>query len=220
MKKRVGRIALVLLLLLLAVGGYVLWAVHRVPPFYEELIAVKIEPSVRKAEAKEFTQNTLALIDDVKQSRDWTHDFTQRQVNSWFIEELNGKFSDLLPPGAKDPRIKITDEDVLLGFKYTHTAWSGVVSLRVKPWVPQPNQLALEIASVKAGTLPIPLEDVLKEIQRSIESRGWKVEWRQRDGNEVLLVDFTNSKKNRSVLKSIALQEGRVRVSGEKPDGN
>ena len=217
MKKRIGQIALVLLLLLLITGGYLLWAVNQVPPFYEELMAAGIEPSVRKAESKKFTQNTLALIDDVKQSRNWSHTFTQRQVNSWFIEELDGKFSDLMPPEAKDPRVKITGDHILLGFQYKHSAWDGVVSLKVKPWVPEPNQLALEIASVKAGSLPVPLDEVLKKIQSNFESRGWRVEWRQKDGNEVLLVDFSNARKKRSVLKGIVLKDGSITVSGAKP---
>jgi len=220
-KKRLGLICLGLLAVLAAIGGYALWAVHRVPDFYEDLIAAEIDPGVRQAEAKKFTQRTLQLVDDVKQAKDWSHEFSQRQVNSWFIEELDGtkgKYADLLPPEARDPRVKIDGDAVLVGFKYHHSRWSGVVSLRVRPWVPRPNRLALEITGVKAGTLPIPLDNVLKKIERQFQSRGWRVQWRQTGGNDVLVVDFGPGDKKRSVLKSVQVADGKVRVSGSKPE--
>lgn len=216
-KKRLGRIAICLLLVLLAAGGYVLWAVNQVPDFYREAISAEIDPGLREAEAKRFTQRSLQLIDDAKRGRNWTHVFTQRQVNSWFVEELNGRFADLLPPDARDPRVRITDDAVLIGFRYSTAGWDGVVSLQVKPWVPQENRLALQIGSIKAGSLPIPLDTVLRQIQRNFETRGWRVEWRQNDGQEVLLVDFSSDRK-RSVLKSVNIADGRLRITGKRPE--
>jgi len=218
MKKRLGLIALALFTALLVVAGYALWAAYQVPDFYRELEASTVAPKVRKDEAKKFTQQTLQLIDDVKQSRDWTHEFTQQQVNSWFVEELDGKYSDLLPEGAKDPRLKITPDSVMLGFRYMHSHWRGIVSLEVKPWVPQPNRLALQFSSVKAGHLPIPLDRILNQIRQNFETRGWHVEWRQAAGNDVLVIDFSRRPGKRSQLKSIRLMKGKVRINGKRGD--
>jgi hypothetical protein len=220
-RKRLGLICLGLLAILVAVGGYALWAVRQVPDFYEDLMAAEIDPGVRQAEAKKFTQRTLQLVDDVRQAKDWSHEFSQQQVNSWFIEELDGtkgKYADLLPAEAKSPRMKIEGDAVLVGFKYSSSQWSGVVSLRVRPWVPEPGKLALEISGVKAGELPIPLDNVLKGIEGQLKSRGWRVEWRQTDGNDVLVVDFGAGGKKRSVLKSVEVADGKVRVAGSKPE--
>lgn len=220
-RKRLGLICLGLLAMLAVVAGYALWAVHQVPDFYEDLVAAEIDPGVRQDEAKRFTQRTLQLVDDVKQAKDWSHEFSQRQVNSWFIEELDGtkgKYADLLPAEATSPRVKIDGDAVLIGFRYTSSQWSGVVSLRVRPWVPEPNKLALEISGVKAGALPLPLDSVLKKIEGQIQSRGWRVEWRQTAGNDVLVIDFSRGDKKRSILKSVQVADGKVRVSGRKPE--
>lgn len=220
-RKRLGLICLGLLATLVAIGGYGFWAAHQVPQFYRDVMAAEIDPGVRKAEAKKFTQRTLQLVDDVKQAKNWSHEFTQQQVNSWFVEELDGtggKYADLLPPEAKDPRVKIDGDAVLVGFKYTSSHWTGVVSLRVRPWVSQPNRLALEISGVKAGTLPLPLDNVLKKIEGQFRSRGWQVAWRQTGGHDVLVVDFGSDGKKRSILKSVQVADGKVRVSGSKPE--
>jgi hypothetical protein len=88
----------------------------------------------------------------------------------------------------------------------------------VRPWVSEPNKLALEISGVKAGALPLPLDSVLKKIEGQIQSRGWRVEWRQTAGNDVLVIDFSRGDKKRSILKSVQVADGKVRVSGRKPE--
>ena len=131
-KKRIGLICLSLLIVLLAIAGYTLWAVQQVPDFYEEAMAAEIDPRVRKAEAKKFTQQTSQLVSDIQNDESWSQEFTQLQVNSWFIEELDGKYADLLPDEAKDPRVKIDGDAVLLGFKYSHGSWEGRINSRSK----------------------------------------------------------------------------------------
>lgn len=214
-RKRLGWIAIVLLCLLFAGGSGVFWALSQVPDFYQQAMAAKVAPEIRKAEAKKFTQRTLQLVDDIKQRDEWAEEFTQRQVNSWFIVELDGQYKDLLPTGAKDPRIVIRDGSLQFGFQYAYDGWSGIVSFKVKPWVPEPNQLALEIQSIKAGLVPIPLDRVFKEIGSEIESRGWKVAWRQSNGNDVMVIDFGDQKKKRSQLESIKVLDGRIQVAGK-----
>ncbi|MFQ5734752.1 MAG: hypothetical protein ACE5KM_22690, partial [Planctomycetaceae bacterium] len=199
------------------VGGYATWALQQVPDFYADLMAAEVAPDVRRDEAKEFSRQASELVSGVTAGDGWDAAFTQRQVNSWFIEELGGKFADLLPDEARDPRVKIEDDAVLIGFQYTHTRWNGVVSFRVRPWVPRPNQLALEISDIKAGSLPIPLDGVLKQVGEQFETRGWRVDWRQHEGNDVLVVDFETGRKKRSVLESVQVSEGVIRVTGRKP---
>jgi hypothetical protein len=214
-RKRIGFIALVLVLVLCAVGGGLFWALFQVPDFYAQAMAEKIDPATRKAESKRFTQRTLQLVDDIKHNEKWAEEFTQLQVNSWFAEELDGQYKDLLPDGASDPRMVIRQNAVLVGFRYSHNGWSGVVSFEVKPWVPEPNQLALEIRAIKAGLIPIPLDEVLKQIAGQFETRGWNVTWRQSNGNDVMIVNFGSSEKKKSVLERIELLKGKLRVFGK-----
>ncbi|GAB4162658.1 MAG: hypothetical protein Tsb009_39560 [Planctomycetaceae bacterium] len=216
-RKRLRLIALILFLVLCTVGGSFLWALFQVPDFYEQAMAEKIDLAVRKAEAKKFTQQTLQLVDDIKHRKHWAKEFTQLQVNSWFAEELDGRFKDLLPEGASEPRLVIRGGAILVGFRYSQSGWSGVVSFEVKPWVPEPNQLALEIRSIKAGLVPIPLDQVLKQIGSQFETRGWNVTWRENEGNDVMLVDFGTREKKKSLLERIVVLENKLQVFGKSP---
>ena len=215
-RKRLGFIALFLLLLLAALAGGLLWALTRVPDFYKEAMSRHIDPEVRKVESAGLESRTVQLIVNFKtRSSDWSEEFTQRQVNSWFSEELDGKFSDLLPEGAKEPRIQITDEAVNVGFSYTYKGWSGIVSFQVKPWVSEPNHLALEIRSIKAGLISVPLEAILKEIAQQCELHGWKVAWKQTNGNDVMVIDFGKRGQKKSILHSVSIAKGKLVVTGK-----
>lgn len=214
-RKRLGWIALILVGLVCMGGGGLYWASSQVPDFYRQAMAAQVDPETRQAEAKLLTQRTLQMVDDIKHRDHWAEEFTQLQINSWFIVELDGRFEDLLPEGAKDPRVVIKDGSIHFGLKYAYEGWAGVVSFRVKPWVPEPNHLALEIESIKAGLIPIPLDRVFQDIEREFETRGWKVTWRQANGHDVMVIDFGQRKKDKSVLESIKVFDGRIQVSGK-----
>jgi len=213
-RRRVAFIALFLLSAVCAAGGSLFWALVQVPDFYEEELATPVDPAVRHAAAKTFVQQTLRLVDDIKYSDRWSQEFTQRQVNSWIAEELHTKYAKLVPPGVSRPRVRFLDQTVLIGFRFEQKRFSGIVSLRLKPWVSQPNQLTLEVLSVRAGLVPIPLDDVLGAVTRQLEYAGWQTEWRQNDGNDVLIVHLDRPGRNQPVLESVAVAEGVLRIRG------
>ena len=215
-RRRVAFIALFLLLAVCAVGGSLFWALVQVPDFYQEELATPVDPEVRRAVAKKFVQQTLRLADDIAHADDWSQEFTQRQVNSWLAEELHAKYAKLVPPGVSRPRVRFLDKTVLIGFRFEQKRFSGIVSLRLKPWVSQPNQLTLEVMSVRAGLVPIPLDDVLGTITRRLEYSGWQTEWRQHDGNDVLIVHLERPGPHRPVLESVDVAEGVLRIHGER----
>lgn len=219
-RRRVGFIALFLLLAVCAAGGSLFWALVQVPDFYEEELATPIDPAVRKAAAKMFVQQTLRLADDIQHADRWSQEFTQRQVNSWIAEELHLKYAKLVPPGVSRPRVRFLDQTVLIGFRFEQKRFSGIVSLRLKPWVSQLNQLTLEVLSVRAGLVPIPLDNVLGEVTRQLEYAGWQTEWRQNDGNDVLIVHLDRPGRNQPVLESVDVAEGVLRIRGESATGS
>ena len=61
------------------------------------------------------------------------------------------------------------------------------------------------------------MDNVLKAIEKQLLSRGWIVRWRQNNGNEVLVVEFP-ADKTRSVLESVQVSGGKIRVTGRNPD--
>ena len=105
---------------------------------------------------------------------------------------------------------------MLVGFYYETDQWQGVVSLRLRPWVPQPNTLAIEVASIRAGLMPIPLDSVLEELSNQITADGWRSEWSQLDGNDVLLIHFDSGAEDQPVLESVQVVGEAVRISGSR----
>ena len=214
------RLALAAMLLLALVGlgwGGLQWAMFQVPAFYANALAeVPPDPVIRKKAARQFVQHTLDLVDSLQNSERWSETFEQDEINSWLVEELhNPKYSGLVPRSVSDPRVLLRDEQILIGFRITQKRWDGVVSLRLRPWVPEPNQLALEVQSVKVGLIPYPLDDLLEDISVQLASEGVRSEWREMDGNDVLVVHLDRGESGKSpVLEAIEVAEGEIRISG------
>lgn len=218
-RKRFGYVAMLLLLAVAGGGAGLVWALLQVPDFYAEALVVPTDPAVRKQAAKKLVQRTLQLVDDIQRRETWAEEFTQQQVNSWLAEDLHAKFSGLVPPGVRDPRVQFGAGAVHVGFRYEEPNWGGVVSVRVKPWIREPNQLAVEIESVRAGLVPIPLDHLLHEISERFETEGWHMEWRRHASNDVVVLYFDSVAPGDPVLEAIEIGNGWARIAGSRlPD--
>lgn len=214
--KKIVMMAAALLLAVGAGGGAIVWSLVQVPDFYEQALAESPDLVAQQRAAKTFVARTVQLVDDIKHSDTWSQEFDGRQVNAWLANELHSKYAELVPPGIRDPRVGFDENYVLVGFYYETDQWQGVVSLRLRPWVPKPNTLAIEIASIRAGLMPIPLDSVLEELSNQIQTDGWRAEWSQLDGNDVLLVHFDSGAEDQPVLESVQVVGEMVRISGSR----
>ena len=211
--------AVCLLLAIATVIGTVVWALLQSPHFYEVAIREQADPVVRKKAAKRFVQRTLRLVDEIKTADHWSEEFTEQQINAWLAEELHQKFAEWVPPGVSDPRVKLTKQSIHLGFRYKDAKWNGVVSLRLKPWVTEPNQLAIQVESIRAGLVPIPLEDVLQEVAKRFKKNDKDqvlIEWKQLDGKDVAIVRLAKEQPEQPVLEAVDVKKGAVRISGSR----
>ncbi len=203
------------------IAGTLLWALLRVPDFYAQAASdVPREPAKRKLAAKQLVQETTNLINNIKHANEWSATFKQTEVNSWFLEELRqAKYKDIVPEGISDPRLAIRKGLLQLGFRYRKNGWSGIVSLRLKPWIEGENQLAVEIESIQAGIVPIPLEDVLRDLSLQLVEAGWDISWNHAQGNDVMVINLNKNQTPKSpVLESLKVAEGEVRVRGRRKD--
>lgn len=197
------------------VGG-TLWSLFQAPAFYATALHNDVPSPQRKERAKRFVQNTLQLVDGIKHEKRWSEEFSQDQVNSWLAEELHQKYSKWLPKGVKEPRVQFGADSLELAFQFEKGFWSGVISARLRPWVSKPNQLAIEIQSVKAGLVPIPLDDLVAEISRELEHVGWQIQCKRTGSNDVLLVHFGAEDEDQSILELVQLQSHVLRISGSR----
>lgn len=207
-----------LLVAVLAGGGAfaLFWAVRQVPEFYEAAEAAQPDPIERQEAAKVFVQRTLNLVDGIQHADQWSEAFTQTQINSWLAEELYPNFGQLVPKGVSEPRVQLTEGVIEVGFRYHQPHWNSVVSVRARPWVPNPNQLAFEILSIRAGLVPIPLEHILHELSDHFEMEGWRVEWRELNGNDVVVLHLDRATSEQTVLEAIQITGGTIRVAGRR----
>ena len=76
-RKRLGMMALCLLLAVGGAAGALLWALTRVPEFYVQALSVEVDPAIRKQSAEEFEANTIQLVQDIEHEPEWSEEFTQ-----------------------------------------------------------------------------------------------------------------------------------------------
>lgn len=198
-------------------AGGLWWALFQSPEFYALTIEHErqADPVQRKAEAKRFVHRTMKLVDDIRNSDEWSQDFTEAEINAWLAEELHRKFGEWLPPGVTEPRVQIEAEAIHVGFQYDEPGqWSGIVSLRVLPWVSEPNLLALQIESIRAGLVPIPVDQIIASVAEQARSSGMQVEWQEHDGYDVALIRLTTERGSSAQLDGVTLRDGSLHVRG------
>jgi hypothetical protein len=213
MRRRLGVIAVVLLSAV-GIAGVVAWALFQTPDFYREELSRPVAPVVRQSEAKVFIERTQQLVEDVKASDEWSQEFEQNQVNSWIIEELQGRYADLIPPGVSDPRIQFSDGSADLGFRYVRDNVTSVVSVRVRPFVPGPNQIGFEVSSIRAGLLPLPIQHVIDEAMRRTELTRLPIERKRSDDSDVFVVNLEGELPEGATVEHVAITRGRLIVKG------
>ncbi len=215
-RKKVAVVTASLLAGFLTGGAALYVALFRAPAFYTAALHADVEPEMRKTQAKRFVQTTLQLVDGIRHESHWKEEFTEEQVNSWIAEELHDKYAEWLPHGVSHPRVQFESDSLSIAFQVQRTLWSGVVSVRLKPWVAEPNQLAVEVQSVRAGLIPIPLDDILAEISAELEGIGWRLHWKQLRGNDVLVVNLSRESGDQPVLESVHVSSKVLTISGSR----
>ncbi|MBW3540807.1 MAG: hypothetical protein KY476_11090 [Planctomycetes bacterium] len=209
-------VGLAVITLLAAAGGGAYWAASQVPEFYVEAMAELADPVQRREAAKELVQKTTELVEEIERSPRWSQTFTQTHINAWLAEELPRHFAERLPKGVSEPRIDLEQDAIRIGARVEHGAYNGVVSLKLRAWVPEDNQLAVEIETVRAGLLPVPLDEVFDELTRRIQRAGHEVAWHQADGHDVAVIHLNPRELKSSVLEAVEFVEGAVKMTGRR----
>jgi hypothetical protein len=199
-----------------AAAGGLFWALWQVPDFYAQAErTVPADPVQRQQAAKAIVRETTNLVNNVQQRDRWQADFRQDQINSWLVEELHQpKFQKLLPEGVREPRVDIEPDLVRIGFRMKYKAWDGVASALVRPWITEDGQLAVQVDGVRAGVVPVPLEDTLHQLSGQLERAGYPVSWRQSDGQDVAVIDLASASRRPIVLEALVVKDGIIRVIG------
>jgi hypothetical protein len=196
-------------------------ASQQVPQFYRA--AVKRDASDQHIARDEFVAETTALASDMHRSGRWRHVFTSEQINAWLTLELAVNYPGLLSGEWHDPRIEIDERKATIACRYENGSISTVMSLTVDVYLHAPNVIALRIRRARAGSLPVPLAQVLDAISQVARDLKLRLEWRKAQGDPVALVTFTPPRDSQSQvvrLSAIELRKGELIVAGEMLHGS
>jgi hypothetical protein len=210
--------------LLAIAGGVALYsafqAAQRVPDFYRQAVAA--DPTTQHAPRDEFIAETTALASDLHREGRWQHEFTAEQINAWLALELATNYPELLAAGWSEPRVSIEEHQATIACRYQHGSLSTVLSLTLDAYLHEPNVLALRIRGARAGTLRVPLAQVLDAISHAARELKLRLEWRKDDGDPVALVTFPQPRDSQAPavrLETVELRHGKLVVAGAMARG-
>ncbi len=210
-------IALLVVVALATPIGWSYYATQQVPTFYE--VELRVEPESQRDASTEMFNNTVALVQNVKRRGAWEATFTQTQINGWLAVDLKENHAHLLDDRVSEPRVALETGRATLAYQYKSSGISTVVSVSFDVYLAEPNVVAVRIAHVRAGSLPMPLKKVLKMITEAAVESGWEIEWRQQGGDPVALVRVPEMRDQEDAdkrlhLDTIQVRRGSVFLSG------
>ena len=197
--------------------GWSYYATQQVPQFYEE--ALRVEPKTQRVASTEMFNNTVALVQNIKRHGTWEAEFTQAQINGWLAVDLKENHAQLLDDRVSEPRISLEAGRATLAYRYNSKPISTVVSAKFDVYLAKPNVVAVRIASVRAGALPMPLKKVLEMVTKAAVESGWIIQWRQQGGDPVALVQVPEMRDEEDAgkrlhLDTIEVREGSIFLAG------
>jgi hypothetical protein len=222
MRRRSFARAFACLALLLAVGLSVAgMLLRREPASYREITVP--EGPERARLAGEFSNGMLRLADNIKTGTDdrWSESFTAEQMNCYFAHDFERVRPFRLPDGVHSPRVSIRPNQLRLAFRYGHDFFSSVVTVDLNVWLVanEANVVAVEVAGLHAGVMPVTMQSMLERIAEVGRQWNFEVNWYRHDGNPVALVRFQPDRPNPSVvLQRLELQDGKIFVEGKSTE--
>lgn len=214
-RKTLIMLAASVLLAACAAGLALYVALRHTPEFYRQALAM--DAATQHLASDQMLQQATALASDANKPGRWQAVFTAEQINGYLAVQLPKDHPKLLPPTFHDPRIAITPQHVTLACRYKDARVACVLSLTVEVYLADPNVIALRIRRARAGSIPLPLDDVLRHITQATKDMAWRVEWRQAEGDPVAQVHLplTRTKDGKQIrIDSLRLDDGEIYVAG------
>lgn len=193
-------------------------AAHAVPEFYAT--ALQVEPE-RQAEAgDQLEHNVLELHNSLQDEGRWEALFTADEINGWLATVLPEKFSNVLPRSVTDPRVVISPKQAQVACRYADDRIQTVVSLSLKiALTDEPNVVAVQVGSVRAGSVPLPLKSFLDDVTNAARRATLDLRWTQSDGEPVALLRIPAKHQDyrfREIhIDTIELREGAIYFAGQ-----
>jgi hypothetical protein len=213
-------IGLILGSILLVLFGLVVM-VKREPSYYTQ--ASMPEGTARESLSREAFAKYVAIETQLVQDDPvWEHILTAEQINAYFQQDyfLHGG-DDNLPDGFSAPRVKFENGKMRLGVRYGTGRLSTVLTLEIKLWLvaQQMNVLAMEIVSLKAGTLPLSTGTLLDYISQAARRENFDISWYRHEGHPVAIMRLqADLTRPTFQFDRIEIKDGKLTIAGRSTD--
>lgn len=215
-KLRIALIAVVAVTSVVAVAlGSVYTALGRVRPFYRQAIALDREKLERGS--REMESRATVLFSEARQPGEWQAAFSAEQINGWLALQLQDVYADALPEEIAEPRVAIEEGRLTLGFRARRGGVDTVISADAAVMLTDEGEIAVQLLSVHAGALPLPVMQVAEDIAKSCQEMSLPVRWTRDGGQPVAIVSLTQSSDSNAeqiALDAVELRDGTIYLSG------
>lgn len=204
MGKFFRRLALSVGVLVLLVGGLAGWAYlasQQVPDFYEQ--ALQQPPADQASKSDAFLTEATDLYSELQQPGRWEAMFTAEEINSWLAVDVVKNHAQSLPPGVSDPRVALADGGAQLACRYESDRIKTVLSLQVDAYLAEPDVVGIRFRKARAGSLPLPLTEILDGLSLEAAKHEVPVRWLQADSDPVALITLPSPKEKQKLVYSI-----------------
>ena len=203
-------------------AGITMWSLYRAAtasvPEYDAVLTV--DPARIEQDRQAFESQLAALYSDTQSLAEWQSRITAPQINAWLASRLPVDFPDLAKTGLAEPRVLIDKERITIAMQSTVGKIAGIVTVTVRPFLTEQDDLGLDIQSAKIGRLSLPMEGITAKVRQARLEQIAPVRWSPTEQSAVLLIDIdriVDAKDRDFRLTGVDLREGELLLSGESP---
>jgi hypothetical protein len=165
-------------------------------------------------------QQAAALQSAAQKVGHWDALLTANEINGWLAVDMAKNHPGTLPPGFSAPRVAISPKEITLGCQ-SDSLLGCVLSLSVRPYVPQPNVLAVRIGGAWVGLLGVPLKHVTDGLTQFARRLGLRLRWQHAGSDPVAMFSLPNQENGWTArIETLRLGEGEIFVSGTTRRGH
>ncbi len=207
--------------ILLAIGLTALGSfIKHEPNFYHQTQLSAGEPrkQIAMACSRKFMQ---MVLDKNAKTADWGCEVSEAELNSFLLEVFpdKGESEGLRKLGISSPSVVLEGENKLrLAFRYDTGWFSTIISYDLKVWLVQkdPNVIAIEFQSARAGALPISSQAILQQLCEVGRKLDYKVNLYRHEGNSVAVVQLQPNEIHPTwILTALQVKDNKLTVHGQ-----
>lgn len=198
------------------------WVVKREPEFYAQAAAVAPkadDPKVASETEQRIGELLQALVAPYNAPGEWQVNFTADELNAFLREDADHVV--LLRPKWEefaDPRVSIQGDRLLVGGRVGSGFFSTVLSVEVRAWLVdgEPNTLAIELVSVRLGSLPWFKRWLMDRMTEYAAKNKADVTWYRGAANPVAICRLRADQNQPDLaLTAVSIADGRVAIAGK-----